>query len=256
MDIEDDDFNWLDFFRAQWKETVTTEKIGDFQNKYQGSEEEKRDVLSAYTRFRGDLNKIFNSVMLSNPLNDEDRFGEYIRDAISAEEVEAFDAFIHEPESRRKARHKRAQKEAQQAEKHAEDLGLSAGKKGGAKGAESSEEALLQMMQQRNKGRAATFLDDLEAKYAAPKKGKAEPQSGKRKQPKEPPEEAFQQMGARGRGPKSQLDVKLEDEDEDQESEDDGFVSEEDDEVTKPARKRQKPAVSTNGKKAKGKMKG
>ena len=281
LDIDDDDdFNWMDFFRAQWAETVTSEKISNFQGRYQGSEEEKRDILTSYTRFKGDLNKIFGEVMLSNPLNDEDRFRDLITGAIETGKVVAYEAFTNESESRRRARQNKATKEAQQAEKHAEDLGLKGGgKEGSASGKKDGEAALMEMIQQRQKGRAATFLDDLEAKYAAPKKGKGAAAAAnggknktknKKKESSEPPEEAFEKMGARSRkSQKKQVinddddeedddeeDVQEEkeyEEDEDDSADDDDFISEDDEdgEDVRPKKKQKtaKSAATTNGRK-------
>ena len=236
---------------------MTTEKIGNFQSQYQHSEEEKRDVLAAYTRFKGDLNKIFNEIMLSDPLKDEDRFRSYVDDAIRSGGVEAYDIFINEPESKKNARIKKAKREAEEAEKHSKEMDLNAKKKGGnKKGAKGGEDSLLEMIQQRQKSRAANFLDDLEARYATPKTDKGKKQNGTQKS-SEPPEEAFQQTATRAKKPKPPVESEeeIEDEDEGDDSDDDAFVSEDDEEDERPKKRQRKHASAGSGKKAKGRRK-
>lgn len=202
LDIDDDSFNWTDFFRAQWAEAVTGERLDNFKSTYQNSDEEKRDVLAAYRSSKGKLNSIFNAVMLSNPLDDEDRFRGYIDQAIKDEDVEAYDAYVHEPKAAREKRFKRAKKESEGAKEHAKTLGVydslfgdgKAGKAGKASKkakADAAEPDLVALLQQRSKGRAATFLENLEAKYAGGKNGE------KQEAMEEPSEEAFQKTAAR-----------------------------------------------------------
>ena len=54
--------------------SVTEEAADEFQSKYKNSEEEFTDLKQAYVKFEGDLDRIFDSVMCSNPLDDEERF--------------------------------------------------------------------------------------------------------------------------------------------------------------------------------------
>ena len=188
---------------------MTSEKIHDFAGKYKGSEEERRDVLNAYRKFRGDLNKLFKEVMLCNVLDDDDRFRGIIDEAIKRGDVEGYEAYVHEPEKRKQARRRQAERDAKEAEKHAKDLGLNGHKKEGKKVKKGGEDDLAAMIQQRQRGRAANFLDDLAAKYAAPKAKR-----GKKRPSAEPPEEAFQKVGARA---KKQRKLVIEEENEDDE---------------------------------------
>lgn len=222
LDIDDDAFNWIDFFRAQWAEAVTGERLNNFKSTYQNSDEEKRDVLAAYRSSKGKLNSIFNAVMLSNPLDDEDRFRGYIDQAIEDEDVEAYDAYVHEPKAAREKRFKRAKKESEGAKEHAKTLGvydsLFGEGKGGKPGksgkaskkakADAAEPDLAALIQQRAKGRAGTFLENLEAKYARGKNGK------KQEAMDEPSEEAFQKAAARMKKRKARV---IEDEQENEE---------------------------------------
>lgn len=151
-------------------------------------------MVKAYRRFKGDLNKLFREVMLCNVLDDEDRFRDIIDEEIRTGHVEGYDAYVNEPKQKKQARRKRAEKDAREAEKHAEDLGLNGHKKVSKKGGQGRDDDLAAMIQQRQAGRAANFLDDLEAKYA-PRKAK----KGKKRPSEEPPEEAFHKMGSRSK---------------------------------------------------------
>ncbi|CAF9921198.1 MAG: hypothetical protein ALECFALPRED_001734 [Alectoria fallacina] len=255
LDLENDDFNWTDFFRAQWADTVTSTTIGSFKDKYQGSDEERRDVLASYTQAKGKLNSVFRQVMLSNPLHDEDRFRGYIDLAIKDGEVDAYDAYTKETQKQKDQRQAAARKEGKEAEEYAKQLGKydsifgdgpgNSNKKGSKmdKGPD-----LTELIQQRQKSRADTFLDDLEAKYAAPKKGSAKSENGKKRKAEDPPEELFQRNRS-----KKQKAAKARDEDEDEEEinlENDIPVSEDDvEEIVKPAKTKKKPARRGNVKK-------
>ena len=207
LDIEDDDFNWLDFFRAQFAEVLTTEKIDDFKTTYQGSEEEKADVLKYYAECKGSMGKLFECVMMSNEVDDEVRFRGYIDAAIENGDVEAFDKYTNETEASRKKRRQRALREKKQAEAYRKELstkGTRKSRKSKGKGEGGGSTAdLAAMIQQRQSARSSTFLDDLEAKYAG---GNAKKGAGKRKRTEEPPEEAFANTAKRMQARKDELD--------------------------------------------------
>lgn len=200
LDIDDDDFDWIDFFRAQWKEVVNENSIAAFKRNYQGSDEEKGDILAAYSKKKGSMDKIFEEVMLSNPLDDEERVRACIDAAIESGDVEAYDAYTRESAVSRKRRRTKAEKEAKEAEAHLQKL-KEKQKTGGKKEAmDSSGGDLAAMIQQRQQSRASNFLDNLEAKYGGTptanggKKGRS-----KKRKDEEPPEEAFQKTAERAR---------------------------------------------------------
>ena len=150
--------------------------------------------------------------MHSNPLEDEDRFRMSIDEAIKAGEVEGYDAYINEPENKKRRRHEKAAREGAEAEEYAKELGvhedLFGSRKGRAKkGAKADGEAgLADLIQQRQKGRAANFLDDLEAKYGGGKQSK-KGTGKKRKDMEEPPEEMFERnRQKKHKAPKAQPD--------------------------------------------------
>ncbi len=241
LGLEDDDFNWIDFFRAQWADAITSTTISSFKDKYQGSDEERQDVLASYTQAHGKLSRVFSQVMLSNPLHDEDRFRGYIDRAIESGEVEAYDAYTKETQKQRDRRQAKARREEEEAKEHAKKIGKydsifgdDAGKskkKGSEKDAGPD---LAELIQQRRKGRADTFLDSLEAKYAV-KKGTAKGQNGKKRQGEEPPEELFQ-MNRRKKQKATKAEVYDEDEDEIDLENDTPISQDEEDEEVKPAK--------------------
>ena len=193
LDVADADFNWADFFRAQYAELVTAERIEGVKTSYQGSEEERSDVLRHYARCKGSMNKLYGEVMLSNPLDDEERFKGYVDEAIEKGEVEAFEAYTGESEKSKQNRMKKAKREAAEAEKLSKEVGKKNGATRKGKGGDLADLAAL--IQQRNPSKATTCLDDLETRYAggggSGKKGK------KRKIMEEPSEEAFAEVGRR-----------------------------------------------------------
>jgi len=203
---EDDDFDWVDFFRSQTEQMVSGDMIEKIKQEYQGSEEEKADVLRAYEEHEGDMDVLYEEIMCSNVLEDDDRFRRIIDEAIEEEEVEKYEHYAKETKARRKKRVQKAKAEEAEAMELAEELGVkdklfgngtksAAGKrsKGGKKSKENGEDVLKALIQQRQKGRAENFLDGLEAKYGGVGKSK-------RKAVDEPPEDAFQKNAKKARG--------------------------------------------------------
>lgn len=192
-----EDFDWMDFYHEQLSAMLDTRAISDFQTKYQGSDEEKADLLNAYTTHKGDMDRIYDSVMLSNVLDDDERFRAIIDKAIADNEVEDFPKYSQEPESKRQRRLKRAQKEARDAQKLAEEVETKKRKKKDAAASKASgdpgpgEDGLLALITQRQQQRGQGFLAHLEEKYGAKPKGK------KRAAMDEPSEEAFAAVEAR-----------------------------------------------------------
>lgn len=203
MDIDDDDFNWTDFFRAQFKEIVTKDAIAQFKAEYQGSEEEKEAVIRAFEDGAGDMDRVYEEVMLANPLDDDERFRALLDEEIEAGRVEGFKKYTKESRRSREGRMSRARKEEQEAREMAREMGVESelfgngtaaegstkqkkGKKGGKAAAAGSEDALAAIIQKRQQSREEDFFASLEAKYAP--KGR----KGKKRAVEEPPEEAFE----------------------------------------------------------------
>ncbi|KAK7703784.1 hypothetical protein SLS57_010747 [Botryosphaeria dothidea] len=194
VDLEDDDFNWTEYYKEQFEGIVTAEAIEKFKQEYKGGAEERNDLLEAYKKFKGNMNKIYEIIMLSNPLEDEERFRSILDAAIADGTVPVEKNYAEESEKSRQNRMKAARKEADEADDAAKEIGTSDKKKkktqaGGDLG------DLAAMIQQRQKGRAESFFDQLEAKYAPDsKKGKK-----RAPPPDEPPEEAFQRTASRAK---------------------------------------------------------
>lgn len=167
----DDDFDWADFFRAQ-KDAVTPEAIKKFKEEYQGSEEETTDLLAAYTEFKGDMDTVYEMVMCSDEVEDDERFRTIIDQAIADKKVKGWKKYTAEKPRTKAAREKRAAKEAKEAEAHAKELKLG-----------SNKSDLGALIQARQKLRAGMF-DSVYAKYGGDTID-------------EPPEEAFAATAAR-----------------------------------------------------------
>ncbi|KAM0276378.1 hypothetical protein ACHAQH_006826 [Verticillium albo-atrum] len=195
--VDADGFNWSDFYREQFRDSISADAIEKFAAKYKGSDEEKDDVLIAYEEHKGKMDKIYESVMLSDVLEDDERFRSIIDAAIESGDVAPFTAYTKESAKSKAARVKAARAEGQEAEEYAKELGvhdkLFGNKKKGKKGKKDDEMDLAALIQQ-NQAKRANFLQDLEAKYAAPSKTK---KGKKRAVDEEPSEEAFQAAAAR-----------------------------------------------------------
>lgn len=222
----DDDFNWVDFFRAQSAEFMTHDAINKFKDTYKGSEEEQEAVLRAYEEGKGSWRRIYNTVMLSNPLTDEDRYRNWLDEAIRDKKVGEYKSYTNESKKAKVARIRKAEKEAEEAEVSARERGIyekvfgerrkedadpadetdgmaqpngesevtppGRQKESKRKKDEQGIDDLAAMIQGRRQN-GGDFLSRLEQKYG----GK------KRSAPDEPPEEAFENMAKRtkkGRG--------------------------------------------------------
>jgi DnaJ family protein C protein 9 len=198
LDLDDDDFNWTDFFREQYASVVTAEALDRIKKDYQGSDEERMDILGAYEMYKGDMDKIYEDVMCSNVLDDDERLRKIIDDAIAAGEATPHKKYTQESEAKKQRRVTKAKNEEGEAMELAEELGVkeklfgtnSKGKKSNKGG--NDEAGLAALIQQRQKGRQENFFENLEAKYAGGKKPK-------RRAVDEPPEEAFQKNAAIGK---------------------------------------------------------
>ena len=201
--LDDDDFDWMTFFREQFENVVTTEAINRFEKEYKGSEEEREHVLQAYTKNEGAMVRIYQEVMLSDMLEDEDRFRVIIDEAIENGEVEAYKKYTDESEKSRKRRmdstRKDRERNAKQADKRLKELEEESKKKKGKAATKQNGDTgdLAALIQQRQQGRAENFFGKLEEKYAP--KGK----KGAKRAMDEPPEEAFAKNRESGKNKKT-----------------------------------------------------
>jgi DnaJ family protein C protein 9 len=213
--VDADGFNWSDFYREQYKDAVSEDAIEKFAAKYKGSEEEKDDLLVAYEQCEGDMDQVYETVILSDVLVDDERFRKIIDEAIESRDVPAFKAYVNESGKKRTARAKRARAEATEAEDYAKELGVadklfgkSSTKKSGKKGSKDSPEdalaALIQKRQQDRRQDAEDFLDGVAERWGATTSAGKGKKGKKRAMEEEPSEEAFQAAAAKlGKGKKS-----------------------------------------------------
>lgn len=200
--IDADGFNWSDYYREQYENAINADAIRKFADKYKGSDEEKDDVLVAYEKYKGKMNAIYETVMLSNVLEDDERFRAIIDQAIESGDVKSYKAYTNESQKSKEARVAAAKGEATEAEEYAKELGVHDklfGEKKGAKGKgkaqkskENSEDSLAALIRGRQKERGDAFLDALAEKYGATSK-----KSKKKQVEEEPDEEAFQAAAAK-----------------------------------------------------------
>ncbi|KAH7342564.1 hypothetical protein BKA65DRAFT_430447 [Rhexocercosporidium sp. MPI-PUGE-AT-0058] len=199
----DGDFSWAEFYSEQYRDVVTEDAIERFARSYKNSDEERDDVVKAYENCRGAWRGIYESVMLSDPLEDEDRFRGYIDAAIQKGDVRGFKIYTEESKKDREKRMKRARLEAEkEAGEAEEEVKKIEGKKKAKKDGLGDLAALIQ---RRQVNAGSSFLDNLEAKYKAQekekkpkgKKGKKRLQDEDEDEDDEPSEQAFQAAAAK-----------------------------------------------------------
>ncbi|EFQ30297.1 DnaJ domain-containing protein [Colletotrichum graminicola] len=198
--VDSEGFNWSDYYREQFRDAISADAIEKFAKRYKGSDEEKDDVLLAYEEHKGDMDKIYETVMLSDVLEDDERFRKIIDEAIANEDVPRFKRYTMESRLSKAARVKAAKGEAQEAEEYAKELGVhdklfGDKKTKGRKRAKDAGEDNLAALIKSNQQKRAGFLDDLAAKYGTT----SQPRKGKKRavEEEEPSEEAFQAAAAR-----------------------------------------------------------
>ncbi|KAL7817662.1 hypothetical protein V8C44DRAFT_321370 [Trichoderma aethiopicum] len=200
--VDSEGFDWSEYYREQYKDAVSEDAIKKFAAKYKHSDEEKDDLLIAYEECEGDMDQVYERVMLSDVVEDDERFRKIIDEAIEAGDVPSYPAYKKENKRKRTARAKAAKAEEAEAEELAKELGVHdkifGGKAKGKKGKGSSEDDLAALIQKRQKDREGDFFSRLEEKYGAKPKGKGK---GKKRaaqeDEEEPSEEAFQAAAAR-----------------------------------------------------------
>ena len=180
--VDSEGFSWTEFYQEQYRDAISEDTINQFAKKYKGSDEERDDILAAYEEFEGDMDGVYETVMLSSVLEDDVRFREIIDAAIKAKEVSRFDAYAKETKKARQARARAAKKESREADELAKELGVYEKLRGGGKKSQKDSEADLAALIQRNQAARAGALDRLAEKYGAvPKAGK-----GKKRGAEEP----------------------------------------------------------------------
>ena len=185
----DDPWSWQPFYQHCWAEMAEGD-IEAFAKEYRFSQEERQDLLMQYTIHKGDMNKVYEHVTLSNPLEDDDRYRRWIKEAIISLEVKSYKAFEEESIESIRFRQAEAKKEADEAEEMKEML-----KKSGSwfdpPSDHEGHDLLALAIRQKNKSRSVAFLEQLMAKYGS-KSSKRGSKKGKESLPSGPSEEDFE----------------------------------------------------------------
>ncbi|KAK9290355.1 hypothetical protein L1049_008524 [Liquidambar formosana] len=84
--------NLHEFFRTMYKK-VTEADIEEFEANYRGSDSEKRDLFDLYKKCKGNMNRLFCSMLCSDPKLDSHRFKDILDEAIAAGELKATKAY-------------------------------------------------------------------------------------------------------------------------------------------------------------------
>ncbi|KAL5669825.1 hypothetical protein ACJX0J_022046, partial [Zea mays] len=80
--------NLQEYFRTMYKK-VTEADVEEFEAKYRGSDSEKTDLKELYTKYKGNMNRLFCTMIFSEPKLDSHRFKDIIDEAISEGELKS-----------------------------------------------------------------------------------------------------------------------------------------------------------------------
>ncbi|KAE8098838.1 hypothetical protein FH972_016873 [Carpinus fangiana] len=84
--------NLHEYFRAMYKK-VTEADVEEFEANYRGSDSEKKDLIDLYKKYKGNMNRLFCSMLCSDPKLDSHRFKDILDEAITAGELKATKAY-------------------------------------------------------------------------------------------------------------------------------------------------------------------
>ncbi|XP_062117633.1 chaperone protein dnaJ 6-like [Humulus lupulus] len=84
--------NLHEFFRTMYKK-VTEADIEEFEANYRGSDSEKKDLIDLYNQFKGNMTRLFSSMLCSDPKLDSHRFKDIIDETIAAGELKSTKAY-------------------------------------------------------------------------------------------------------------------------------------------------------------------
>ncbi len=171
--ILDDDFDWKDFFKRYTEKKVTKEMIDQDKKQYQGSVEEKDDILSSMQYYKGEFIRLFEAIPhLEFSKEQEQRVFKIVSDLIDSEEMKEYPAWIKYVKNRKKEIRKMAQrskKEAKEAEKLLEEIKAKNGKK---KDKADTEDSLAALIRANHRKKKDPF-EQLVAKYSKNNKGRS-----------------------------------------------------------------------------------
>jgi DnaJ family protein C protein 9 len=132
-----------------------------------GSPDEERDIIEAYTLFRGNVDKMLENVMLST-LDDLDKWANIISSAIQSGKADPYRSWssgLKKVKQSMTQRKRKADKEAKEAEELASELGLK-NKLLKASEEEDSIMALQRAIRANHASKMSEMMERLEQKYA------------------------------------------------------------------------------------------
>ncbi|CAL0326656.1 unnamed protein product [Lupinus luteus] len=96
--VDDDDLagdvvhNLHEFFRTMYKK-ITEADIEEFEANYRGSDSEKTDLIDLYKKYKGNMNRLFCSMLCSDHKLDSHRFKDILDEAIASGEIKERKAY-------------------------------------------------------------------------------------------------------------------------------------------------------------------
>ncbi|XP_058207656.1 chaperone protein dnaJ 6-like isoform X1 [Rhododendron vialii] len=84
--------NLKEFFRTMYKK-VTEADIEEFEANYRGSDSEKNDLIELYNKYKGHMNRLFCSMLCSDPKLDSHRFKDILDEAIASGDLQSTKAY-------------------------------------------------------------------------------------------------------------------------------------------------------------------
>lgn len=84
--------NLQEFFRTMYRK-ITDADIEEFEASYRGSDSEKKDLKDLYIKYKGNMDRLFCSMLCSDPKLDSHRFMDIINEAIAEGELKATKAY-------------------------------------------------------------------------------------------------------------------------------------------------------------------
>lgn len=114
--------SWKDYFDTIFGK-LSTDDIDSFAEKYKMSEEEEKDVLENYVKFKGNLKKMLGFVMLSEERDVTRWIEDYIQPAIEKNEVENFEETLRRTRAQveKDSKDKRKDEDPDETETESED---------------------------------------------------------------------------------------------------------------------------------------
>jgi len=85
--------NLKDFFRTMYKK-ITEADVEEFEANYRGSESERKDLIDLFKKYKGNMKRLFCSMMCSDRKLDSHRFKDILDEAIAAGELKSQKAYV------------------------------------------------------------------------------------------------------------------------------------------------------------------